>query len=218
MRVTEVFQEGQSEFAEAVEKMNKRLVDVPAEFWHDFKKYEVKTKSGEILKCESRYFFTDFRNNETEFHESRELKTSIFCYLVARNVAGEIVGMRIVPLFQNDRSMDAFSKIIVRDKGKGYGSALDEVYVQLLQDFADEYDKNVVWNISNENLDKLNTYKAEDKADPTKVSMLEEEQKRWQSLYGDGGKFGIVKGKRVFRPSGVKILISDTKSSVNETL
>ncbi|MBP7133812.1 hypothetical protein KBA73_01215, partial [Patescibacteria group bacterium] len=92
------------------------------------------------------------------------------------------------------------SSIKIFEKGKGFAWPVEQAFQQLLQHYADEKGIPFVWRIENDNLIQLEQYREDPNRDPLILAQKEEEQLRWQALYGEGGKIGIRGGRKVFLP------------------
>jgi hypothetical protein len=122
----------------------------------------------------------------------------------------KIIGLRLSDIQKGSLSKDeeednyinnenVRGEILTRYRGEGIATAVDTVFMRILTKVANEYKQNypgsyqLNWNVENQNLkrieEKNNLIKPITKTDIKN----KEEQKRWQSLYGEGGKFGFSK-------------------------
>jgi hypothetical protein len=129
--------------------------------------------------------------------------------LVATNpVDGKVVGLRLSDIRPDGLVKDEekgyvnkekiTGEILTRLRGEGIAPALDNAFVKVItqianhykQEFSGEHQFN--WSVENANLKRLNKKKEEGLSGP-ELEELETEQKRWQSVYGEEGKFGFKK-------------------------
>jgi hypothetical protein len=162
--------------------------------------YEVETKTGEKLRCET--YQLDL--NEAVRVGIEGIKNPHVgderLYLIAVNTSDQIIGTRFTTLFFHEDKIEASSLIKVLQKGKGYAHPIDEVFQLQLQSVADIENKSVVWRVSNKNLANLEDYERGENVDPAALQEMREEQERWQTRYGTGNKLGIDKNRKVFTP------------------
>jgi hypothetical protein len=195
----------QEEWKREVVEDVERIMRIPESILRSGPVYEVQTKLGETLKCET----FELNLEEAIAAGIQEIKNPHIgherLYLVAKDAANHIVGTRFTSLFISKLfpgQIRASSIIRVVKKGEGYASPIEEAFQRQLQAFADKVGKPIVWEISNDNLDKLKDYQSGTDVDEDVLQKMEQEQERWQTLYGKGGKLGIEKGKKTFTPSG----------------
>lgn len=168
---------------------------------------EVPTKTGSILRCET------YRINLNECIKAgfEDILVSPRvggerAFLVARDENNTIVGTRIASLLFEQIPFKGKGRILVKssikifEKGKGFAWPVEQAFQQLLQHYADEKGIPFVWRIENDNLIQLEQYREDPNRDPLILVQKEEEQLRWQALYGEGGKIGIRGGRKVFLP------------------
>ncbi len=168
---------------------------------------EVPTKTGSILRCET------YRINLNECIKAgfEDILVSPRvggerAFLVARDENNTIVGTRIASLLFEQIPFKGKGRILVKssikifEKGKGFAWPVEQAFQQLLQHYADEKGIPFVWRIENDNLIQLEQYREDPNRDPLILAQKEEEQLRWQALYGEGGKIGIRGGRKVFLP------------------
>lgn len=183
------------------------LTRLPAEYVHKGPVFEVEAKAGKRLTCENYLLDLEECVNAGLGH----LVENAFiggerAYLVAKDEAGNVIGTRISSLFHEKRIMRgkegvlAKSKIKIVEKGQGLAWPVERAFLQFLQFYADSKRLPVVWKIENQNLERLEEYRAKEDANPAQLQSMEEEQKRWQVLYGNGGRLGITDGKKVVEP------------------
>lgn len=126
--------------------------------------------------------------------------------LVAKNDStGKVVGLRLSDIRDKGLSINengsylnsliASGEIFTRNRGEGIATVLDEAFVEILTKMANEHKQHypgehqIHWNVENRHLKRLEESKNKDL--DTDNNEREVEQKRWQSLYGEGGKFGL---------------------------
>ena len=184
------------------------LSEVPAEYMHQGPTFFVVTKDGRRITCETCYYNFKHRRSPLDCVAVESGGVGMKHVLIAKTDDGEIVGMRCSTIFDVKGPYNRFdvrSKIIVKYRGCGLASAVESAFSQALQWFADIFSQDVVEYASNENLRNLTDFRdgvSDGVEDPSLIPYLEQEQERWQALYGDGGGLGFQKGKRVFRPKG----------------
>ncbi|PJE77146.1 hypothetical protein COV05_00860 [Candidatus Uhrbacteria bacterium CG10_big_fil_rev_8_21_14_0_10_48_16] len=163
--------------------------------------YETRTKMGKVLQCETYEIdLEEARKAENEGIPGLNIGNQRL-YLIAKDSSDHVVGIRTTSLFHLQNKIDARSIIKVIHKGGGYATPIDEAFQQQLQDIANRHQMPVVWYVTNQNLERLEEYRTERSVNKQILRNMEQEQERWQALYGDGGKFGIVKGKKTFTPT-----------------
>jgi hypothetical protein len=192
---------------EAVLQELKTLVDLPREYVHMGPVYEVETRTG--MKLTGETYLLDLKEC-TDAGLAHLVKNAfiggIRGYLVVKDAAGRVVGTRISSLCRERRVMPGRAGVLVRsriqiiDKGQGLAWPVEQAFQLFLQDYADFQGLPVVWKVENQNLDALEAYREQPDVDPVQLALLEKEQVRWQTLYGPGGKIGVVDGKKVFEP------------------
>lgn len=129
--------------------------------------------------------------------------------LIATDLAdGRLVGLRL-----SDIKKDGFyvnengeyvnqekvtGEILTRDRGEGIAPALDSAFLKVITQLANYYkqeypgNNQLNWVVENANLKRLEEKKAAGLSEP-ELKKLEEEQARWQSVYGENGKFDFKK-------------------------
>ncbi|MFA6528043.1 MAG: hypothetical protein WCT46_00710 [Candidatus Gracilibacteria bacterium] len=198
-----------AEWEQYVDDVITPLADVPAECMHQGPTFMAPMRDGGQLICETCYYNFNYGNTFLDVEPVVSGGVGVRHVLMAKNQNGEMVGIRRSTISYVEGAYDRFevgSKVIVKYRGRGLASAVENAFSQVLQWWADTFKKDVVERASNENLSNL--YEAriavnEGYGDPSFVTHLEEEQRRWQTLYGDSGKMGFEKGKRVFKPKEV---------------
>lgn len=187
----------QNEWDASLQRSLEKLKHVPAALLFDGSISEVLNKKGEKISLASKYYY--FRGKDIQPCEPPG--EGMRHYLLARDEKNEIVGTRISSIFRERNRLVARSKIMVKDRGQGMASVVEESFITALQHLANSEQQKVVWEVYNENADTLERQEKMDVLDDETLRQLREEQKRWQHLYGEGGKYKIHKGKRVFEPS-----------------
>lgn len=134
-----------------------------------------------------------------------------FYRLLALDDIGDIVGIERLELVTKDM-VDA--KIVAADSatevwptGFGIGSAMSLVFTDVLQRYADKVQLAVNLCFRNANSSQLNAMR-ESYADRlvamSQLQAAEAEQERWQSVWGDGGRYGFKNNSRIFTPDQAK--------------
>jgi hypothetical protein len=129
--------------------------------------------------------------------------------LVATNpVDGKVVGLRLSDIRPDGLTQDkekgyvnkekVSGEILTRLRGEGIAPALDNAFVKVITKIANYYKQEFSgehqfdWSVENANLKRLNR-KKEEGLSGDELKELENEQKRWQSVYGEAGRFGFKK-------------------------
>jgi len=129
--------------------------------------------------------------------------------LIATNpVDGKVVGLRLSDIRSDGLVKDEekgyinkekiTGEILTRLRGEGIAPALDNAFVKIITQVANYYKQEFSgefqfdWSVENANLKRLNQKKEEGLSGP-ELEELEIEQKRWQAVYGEEGKFGFKK-------------------------
>ncbi len=186
------------------------LSALPEEYVHKGPTFDVETKDGVKLKCENYILNLEQCTDAGLAH----LVQNAFvggerAYLVAKDESGRVVGTRVSSLFHERRiargkeGILVKSKIKIVEKGQGLAWPVEQSFQLFLQFYADTKKMPVIWKIENQNLEKLEEYREKIDVDPEVIRSMEEEQRRWQALYGEGGKLGVMNGKKVFQPKSV---------------
>jgi hypothetical protein len=196
--------------------MEESASEIPADKLHKFPELEVMAKDGEVLKVSGYYFHFTFSYNPTRRVCSSDAEQDAIIRVFVRNSKGEIIATRNGILYAMINELS--SEIKVRDRGKGYARPVDEAFMAELQWLSDELKRSFTWILRNSNLERLMDYNASADRDPKVLESLEEEQKRWLALYGEGGKLGFVKGRKVFNPNvkNVEAIAQEVKRRTNE--
>ncbi len=106
-------------------------------------------------------------------------------------------------------------------RGIGAATAIDKGLVEIIQKLSNELGQEVVWKVTNAHLynienfkTKLTPYMAGKELEEYKEDLFkkEEEQKRWQSLYGNDGIFGLTLNSRSLRVYSRKFTPENTES------
>jgi hypothetical protein len=131
--------------------------------------------------------------------------------LIATDLAdGRLVGLRLSDIKKDGFRLDengeyidqekVVGEILTRDRGEGIAPALDSAFLKVISRLANYYQQEYAgnnqlnWVVENANLRRLEERK-EDGLSESDLKELEEEQARWQSVYGENGKFGFQKIK-----------------------
>lgn len=159
-----------------------------------------KTSQGREIKVDSLSWISDdgFATDN---------KRRLAC--IATDLAdGKVVGLRLSDIRKDGMSREEDGRyvnhekitgeILTRFRGEGIAPALDKAFEKVLIQVANYYkqefagDFKFSWSVENANLKRLNQ-KREDGLSSPELKELEMEQKRWQSVYGEGGKMGFQK-------------------------
>ncbi len=205
-------------FLISIKKSLDRLNSFPREQMHFGPTYKINSRLGELSV---NVIFSPTNEWQTEY------------YILAKDKDGKIVGKRTGSIFDEDKKLDdkhkralfIKGKIEVERKGAGLAIPIELVFIDVLQSLANAEKRPVVWEIENENLQKLEEARAEiaqkiisgtvTNEDQTNLKNLEEEQLRWQALYGPNGKIGMD-----IRPVGFdkkKFLPKDSEIDFDQT-
>lgn len=112
-------------------------------------------------------------------------------------IDNSIVGLQLSDIKSKENKQVATGEIITRLRGGGIAMPLSRAYEYILKRLANECEQNfpgytkLEWLIENANLWRLEQLRVKETDDD--LTSKEDEQKRWQSLYGDNGKFGLQK-------------------------
>jgi hypothetical protein len=188
------------QWQDSIEGSLKILGKVPPELLCNGPTYEQTSKKGEKINLTTQYYY--FKG--AAFEPCPPPGDGIRCYLMAKDEDGAIVGSRISSIFRTKDSLSVRSRITVKERGQGMASLIEDAFVGSLQQLANSENRKVVWEVSNENVEHLQQHREQNDLDPAIMAQLEEEQERWQYLYGEGGKYQIHNGKRIFVPSMIK--------------
>lgn len=167
--------------------------------------YSVKTLKGESLSVSTVFFVEEGQDDFTRPY-----------LLIAKNSEGEIVGIKTISVSD---TVEVVTEIDVLEeyRGKGISTAIELVFLDLMQKYANEKQVDVNWEVTNTNLERLEKvreqYRSEiDSLQLADLKKLEMEQKRWRNNWGDGGKMGLTGGKRVFSPNNSPTDLETIKS------
>lgn len=121
---------------------------------------------------------------------------------IAKDHLGRFVGYRLTqikePEYLDEARATGYTRIALG--GQGIATALEVINQDYLQRLADTLQKPLVQVVSNANEEDLRRLRDDGAADEV-IAKKELEQKRWQRLYGPGGKLGFdERRKRVFTP------------------
>lgn len=188
------------EFKKYLATLFERLRLVPAEQLRFLPSYEIDSPSG-VLRVDIVSYSTDI-----------PLDRDVYYWLV-KNETGQIIATRTASIFQAEdigKPREVSGDIQIGQKGKGLAISIDLVFIDSLQQIADANKESMVWRLKNVNKENLDEQKrkltsksgvAESLDTDEKIKALEEEQRRWLSLYGDKGKLGIEKLRKIFQPN-----------------
>jgi len=121
---------------------------------------------------------------------------------------GKVVGLRLSDIRKDGMTKDEkkgfvdklkiTGEILTRWRGEGIAPALDKAFLKVATQYVNYYKQELVgefqfnWSVENANLKRLNEKKEQGLSGP-ELEELEVEQKRWQAVYGEGGKMGFEK-------------------------
>ncbi len=185
-----------NQWQESIQKSLDNLGKVLPELISCGPTYKKNSKKGEEINLATQYYYFKGVN----FEPCSPPGDGIRYYLIARDKNGVVVGSRISSIFRTRDRLCVRSRIEVKDRGQGMASLVEDSFIDSLQQLADLENKKVIWEVTNKNLEQLQRHQGQNDLDPAVVTRLEEEQKRWQYLYGEGGKYNIHDGRRVFTP------------------
>lgn len=179
----------------SIELVLHALQQFPAGVVEDGHTFQIQTKEGGIFHCFVK--FIDIGRHPQINLPFPYLGGQRY-YLMVENEESEVIAVRIINIFDEEKRLFATSYIRIHPhyRGKGIAAGIDEELVKLLQTAANVKKKSLYWQIENQNLTMLQKYKAGTDSDPLIVATLELEQARWMRLYGPGGRFE----KRIFEP------------------
>lgn len=177
------------------------LEEIPERFLHRFPVIRKVSKTGVVLYCEAVYAESDELRREKVPGFVHDPPGMIYHFLVARDSSGKILGTYVGVFVDEGSRMKITPMIRVLHKNQGLSTPIGEVFEQTLQEMANLRRLPIVFDLHNANLQKLEQYKAGDRIDPIKLKEMEQEQVRWQKLYGPGGKFKFDGEEKIFYPT-----------------
>lgn len=123
-------------------------------------------------------------------------------------ISNRLVGLRLSDikedgLYRKENGDYAFKEkvtgeILTRDRGEGIAPALDNAFLKVITRLANYYkqeypgNNELNWVVENANLERLKEKKANGLSE-SDLKKMEDEQARWQSVYGENGKFNFKK-------------------------
>ena len=166
--------------------------------------YAMKTSKGEPLKI-STVFINNYAFKERLIAEIGPENVDRFVFLVAQDSQGNILGVESVQ-FTYQNQVGVF--ILTFEKNRGISTPLSLACMDVIQRYANEIQKPVEGEITNYNLQRLQELQAENhkKVEGVTDGIIAEkkaEQARWQTNWGDRGKFGLMDGKGTINPNGL---------------
>lgn len=164
-----------------------------------------KSQHHRAKNCAAKANFSNYTphlgDSGVEDLPSEEAVGGIYLYIFAKNESGDVMALRSCPMTKKrNGDFEVRSKIMVKDRGKGYAKPTDEAFCQIMQWIANRSKQKVTWLVRNQNLEKLVMLEEAQNPDPEKLERARTEQQRWQKLYGQGGHFKIQDRKRTFEP------------------
>lgn len=133
-------------------------------------------------------------------------------FIFACDTDGQLLGYRLIELcpFEKDGYVGAWGEIFLGKKNSGLCMPIEMVHLDFLQREADFLKTKVSYSAGNNNLGYLRDAREVLRRDPSDnrmlqwVKTLEEEQLRWQSVYGPHGMLGFdTVGCRMFYPGNL---------------
>lgn len=166
---------------------------------------EVTTSKGNKLTVENISWFANDGRSSIDGTKAR------LVLVAADSADGKIVGLRLSDI-QDGRYMtneqreismtqNIPGEILTRARGEGIATALDTAFVEVVGRIAQDSEKLVPWyhqfnwNVENGNQKRIDERPANRLDEDAALTQQDRagEQKRWQSLYGEEGKFGLHK-------------------------
>ena len=158
-----------------------------------------KTSSGQDVFCDTlTWFDTTPFTLESVGGEIRQRLV-----LIAKDLTNKIIGFRFSDLksiSEDNCSLEASGEIITKIRGGGFSTAIDRVFEKVLTIVANEQKQslfgsnfNIKWKVENANLRRIKEDIKNKKYNEQELKTKEEEQIRWQSVYGENGKLGFKK-------------------------
>lgn len=134
----------------------------------------------------------------------------------------KIAGLRQLNLTKtNTGKYEVEGEIQTGIRGIGAATAIDKGLIEILQKLSNELEQEVSWKVTNAHLYNIENFKTKwdpymtgKKLEEYKENLLrkEEEQKRWQSLYGDEGTFGLTLNSGSLRVYSRKFIPENTEN------
>lgn len=132
--------------------------------------------------------------------------------LVATSAEGVVVGYRSSQIlhFQDEWISTGFIYSAIRKKG--VATAIDSANKDFMQRTANQWNKNITWETYNENaaglIDEKRKWrdKEPEALSAGEIAEKEVEQKRWKSLWGANGKFGMGENGGIIIPAQISRL------------
>lgn len=152
--------------------------------------YHLQTSKGGALIVDSIYF--DFKDKSRRQHRKY--------YLIAQDTGGQIVGDRSTDIMQLEFNGEKYARadgmLATGKRGGGIATAIESTHLNLLEKEARQLGLRIDWHISNRNLEDLQELREEFRLSPSEeldnqIKEKEAEQRRWQAVYGNGGKLGF---------------------------
>ncbi|MDE2588826.1 MAG: hypothetical protein KGL95_04085, partial [Patescibacteria group bacterium] len=103
---------------------------------------------------------------------------------------------------------------IFTDKGHGYAIPIELVITDIFQREANNRGIEIEWRAKNANISALEDVRAKHPADSAEVRVQEEENLRWNRIWGEGGLLGIIWGENGAHKSeyGSRRFVPQTKN------
>jgi hypothetical protein len=162
--------------------------------------YHLQTSKGEPLMVDS--LSVDYKDKYGGAHRKY--------YLVAQDLSGKIVGDRTTDVreleFKGDKYARGEGMTATGKRGGNVSSTIEAVHQDILQREAQRIGKRVDWHVSNSNMEKLQDLQEDFRLNPSEnlkaqIDNKIAEQRRWQAVYGVGGKLGFNdSGTKSFSP------------------
>jgi hypothetical protein len=182
------------------------LLQYNPDLLHAGPEYKCETSKGMPLTITSAFahFADTFRNIAAPNPKAKRLFV-----LLAQDRHSRVVGCRFLSFGSGygENPIECSPRMVTGVRGMGIATPLGTAGLDIAQKHADELRKPVLLKAHNENLDNLQIFREKVRNDCSEAAQLElqakeTEQVRWQHLWGDDGRFGLVDGKKTFYPNG----------------
>lgn len=218
-RAPEDFRRASSLLLETLETQQKTVEEG---YMFTYGTFREKTSKGKELDIDS---LTWHEGVSMDFEKAKERLV-----LVAKDSStGKVVGLRLSDIkdtgmrHEEDgditNTVQVTGEVLTRYRGEGIATALDTAFEKALTKVAEKYSTyagthEIQWKVQNRHAQRLEEAKQKDP--DVSLEDINAEQHRWQSLYGEGGKFGLKKVgayeyNKVIEPQTVETEISIQK-------
>lgn len=115
---------------------------------------------------------------------------------IAQNLQGNILGHREICIRDRGEDLETFGEINTATPGEGVAKPLELATLDFLQRIATQKGESILWSVENLNLKNLQEIKRtmgkpDEAQNRELLEKLNQEQIRWQALYGPRGKLGF---------------------------